>query len=241
MKIRILIITTLILSSFASAQPKEKIDPTYFILGTLSDYNGRFSLIKKTNQVDRYESYEESLKDEVNSISRRDLKMIAGTTIDYGSTTFRYETFSKELSLKLNSFYNKNSIINESLFKDSIQMYSYLLGRYYRYGARLSENIYVLRFLNSPNHYLCRNFFQITGCKFYYKEVKAMPAQNIYYFTPNQHLKKLIDSISEQEAAFDNEYKEYFMKFWEMTDEQYSKNKKDLQDKELSDILPKFK
>jgi len=29
--------------------------------------------------------------------------------------------------------------------------YSYLLGRYYRYGTKLTENIYVLRFLNSPD------------------------------------------------------------------------------------------
>lgn len=233
----ILILATLILPTSILANPKEKIDPTYFILGTLSEYNGRFISIKKTNQVDRYDSYERPVLDEIFTISRRDLKMIVGTTIDYKSPTLKYETFSKDLSLKLNSFFNEKSILNKSLFTDSIQVYSYLLGRYYRYGAKLNENIYVLRFLNFPNHTICNNILKSIGCKFYFKKKEGMPVQFIYYFIPNQHLKKYIDSITDQKATLENAYKEFYEKFWGMTDEQYSKNRKDLIEKELSEIL----
>ena len=82
MKINYAIIAGLILSSSICVQTKEQINPTYFILGTLSDYNGRYWSVKKTNQVDSYFSYEKPLIDDINALSRKELKIIVGTTIN---------------------------------------------------------------------------------------------------------------------------------------------------------------
>ena len=37
------------------------IDPVYFVLGTLSDYMGRFYAVKREKQVDRYYPFEKPL------------------------------------------------------------------------------------------------------------------------------------------------------------------------------------
>jgi hypothetical protein len=73
MKHTFFLVIVLIISSCASAQISEKsilaedqnlkMDTTYFLLGTLSEYNGRFWQINKPDQVDRYNVYEEPLVD----------------------------------------------------------------------------------------------------------------------------------------------------------------------------------
>jgi hypothetical protein len=241
MKKIFLILTGLILTSSIHGQIKKPIDPTYFILGTLSDYNGRFWSIKKTNQVDRYNSYEKPLIDDINALSRKKLKIIVGTTVDYSSPTLEFETFSKDLSSKLNSFYSKNKLLNESLLKDSVQIYSFLLGRYYRYGSKLNEKIYVLRFPNFPNHVICNNLLKRIGCKVYFKHIEKMPSQYIYYFIPTQELKRYIDTITEQKARLEDSYNTYYKSLWGMTNDEYIKNTKGLLEKEFSEILTNFK
>ena len=119
-----------------------KIDPEYFILGTLSDYMGRFTYVSKNYQIDRYYSFEKPLIDYIEAMTKGEFNIELSITPDNEQKVSRYETFSPELSSKINSYFNNNHLIIDSLKNLQNLNCSYLTGRYYRYGKRINNSIY---------------------------------------------------------------------------------------------------
>ena len=240
MKTILLILTVFGIASSGYAQDMKHIDATYFILGTLSDYNGRFRSIQKENQVDRYNSYEKPAIDFINELSHNELKIKVTCAIDSGSTTLEYETFSKDLASILNSFYGKDKYLLMESFKDPVQIYSFLAGKYYRYGSRLNDKIYEFRFLNFPNHFICNDLLKRIGCKVYFRNIEQVPAQYIYYFVPTKELERYFEMISPQKEILNNSYNTFYKRLWGVDEEQYNRIRTDLNKKELLEIGTKL-
>ena len=240
MKTIFLLLTVFSIASSVCAQDMKHIDATYFILGTLSDYNGRFRSIQKENQVDRYVSYEKPAIDFINELSQNEIHLNVTTAIDTGSTTLEYETFSKDLSSILNSFYGKNKYLLTESFKDPVHIYSFLAGKYYRYGSRLNDNIYEFRFLNFPNHFICNDLLKRIGCKVYFRHIENIPAQYIYYFVPTKELESYLNLVASQKEILNNSYNTFYKRLWGVDDEQYNRIRTDLIKKELLEIGTKL-
>ena len=240
MKTLSLILTVFCIASPGYAQDMKHIDATYFILGTLSDYNGRFRSIQKENQVDRYFSYEKPAIEFINELSKNEIHLNVTTAIDTGSATLEYETFSKDLSSILNSFYGKDKNLLTESFKDPVQIYSFLAGKYYRYGSKLNDSIYEFRFLNFPNHFICNDLLKRIGCKVYFRHIEKIPAQYVYYFVPTEELESYFEMIAPQKEILNNSYSTFYKRLWGVDDTQYNRIRTDLIKKELLEIGTKL-
>lgn len=235
--------TTFLVPGKDPHSPKNKkfnINTSYFILGTLSDNMGRFNFINKAYEVDIYDSYEIPLMDYLEKLIQKDFKKEL-ITISDAKTPDKYETYSKSLSEQLNSFYGKDSLLIAGLFKKPEDISSFLLGKYYRFGRKINDSIYVIRLVNSPNHKILDPLLRAAGCnRIYFKFLKNIPVQFVYYFIPSPELERYFKMISKQKEKLNYSYDEYMMKFLVMGKEEYNKMRKDLNQKDVSEITKIF-
>lgn len=201
-----LLIFLLITDSHSTTSQENRDGPDlnnlYFLAGTLSDYMGRPTYVNKPNQVDHYYHYEKTLINYVDSISGLNPENEITLTFEKG----RYETFSGKLSRELDAFY-KDGIIDSSLFSTETEICSFLAGRYYRYGEQMNDSIYKIQLQNSPNHILIRTLLGRLGCKdIFYRKLKNVPVQFVYYFIAPAPLKAYFDKISEHKKILEIEY-----------------------------------
>ena len=177
----------------ANTKQTVSIDPVYFVLGTLSDYMGRFSYVKREKQVDRYYPFEKPMVNYLTLYIKTELNITVDTIFEKSN---HCEMYSDELSKKLNSFYGEKDELLSNRFETKNQFYSFLAGAYYRYGEKLDSSIYKIQLTNSPNYNICYELLKKSGCEnVLYEYLKNIPAQFIYYFEPTDELKKYFDSI----------------------------------------------
>lgn len=223
--------------------PKNKkynVNIAYFILGTLSDNMGRFHYVNKAYEVDIYDTYEIPLMDYLDKLIQKEFK-IEVVTISGAKTPDKYETYSKSLSEKLNSFYRKESLLIDGLFTNPEEISSFLMGRYYRFGRKVNDSIYVIQLVNSPNHKILDSLLKAAGCsRIHLKYLKNTPVQFICYFVPSPELEKYFFMIAKQKEKLNNSYDEHMMRLLVMGKDEYNKLKKDLNDKEVSEITKIF-
>jgi hypothetical protein len=189
-----------------------KVIPIYFVLGTLSDYMGRFHYVERNKQVDKYNSSEKSMVDYLTEYIKNELNITVDTSTEKSKIRKMY---SNKLSMTLNSFYGKEDELIDSLFKTNEQVYSFLTGVYFRYGDKLDTSIYKIQIANSPKHQTCYDFLKKIGCsRIFYKYIGNIPAQYILYFEPTVELKKYFDWIEHErlilKESFHNQIKAIF-------------------------------
>lgn len=239
----ILLLATLVISFSASGQilpandsvPNQKhqihLNTVYFTLGTLSDYMGRFYYIDNPDQVDRYYPYEKSLRDFLDSLILDELNIKI-------TVNERDETFSKDLSILLNSFYGSDKLLIDSLFKNNDQIFSFLTGKYYRYGRVINDSLFLIQMANSPNHKICDALLKKADCKnVHFKYLKNIPAQFIYFFVPPPKLKDYFNSISDQKEILNNAYYSAIKGNMKFDDDEMEKMKRDTRQRDLSRFL----
>ena len=218
-----------------------KLDPVYFILGTLSDYMGRFTYVNKESQIDSYYPFEKPLIELLESIITNDLNLKVSTIPDNLVEVSLYETFSPELSLVLNSFFNKTHLITDSLKNKPEFNHSYLTGRYYRYGEKINDSIYKIQLANSGDHKVCDSLLRRVGCtKIHFKYLRNIPAQFIYYFIPTSGLKNYLNYIENEKVKLQDSFNEYLksrMKF----DDQMLRKLDESERKKREGIIELFK
>ena len=172
-----------------------KFDAVYFVLGTLSDYMGRFQYIDRKKQIDTYYAYEKPLVDYL----IRYIKTELNTTVDTLHIGSTIKMFSEELSTKLNSFYGEKDKLLNDKFETEHQICSFLAGVYYRYGEKLDSPIYKIQLANSPKHSNCYDFLKKLGCEnIFYQYLRNIPAQFKLYFEPTAVLKDYLESIEKE-------------------------------------------
>ncbi len=180
------------------------INPIYFVLGTLSDYNGRFYYVKREKQVDRYYPFEKPIVNYLTLYIKTELDINVDTIFEKSNHS---EMYSEKLSKKMNSFYGEKDELLNGKFETNEQIYSFLAGVYYRYGDKLDVSIYKIQLANSPKHQNCHEFLKQIGCKnILYERLKNIPAQFIYYFEPTDELKKYFDSIDSERILLEKSF-----------------------------------
>ena len=217
---------------------KIKIDPTYFVLGTLSDYMERFYYVNKKDQVDRYYAFEIPLINELDSIIQNDLELKIKIEISNGS----YETFNQDLVLTLNSFYTPDKILNDSKFKDTTEICSFLTGRFYRYGTKLNDSIYKIQRANASNASLDTLLLKRIGCdNFGFKYLRNIPAQFIDYFIPTKRLESYFDLIDKSKKRYDASYDTLKIRPFKNNMEDYLRLMDEYNSKEIQNAIQSFK
>lgn len=177
----------------ANTKKTVSIDPVYFVLGTLSDYNRHFYYVRREQQIDRYYPFEKPMVNYLTLYIKTELNITVSAIFEESNPR---EMYSDELSKKLNSFYGEKDELLSTKFETKNQIYSFLAGAYYRYGEKLDSSIYKIQVSNSPNHNIYNELLKKIGCEnVLYEYLKNIPTQFIYYFEPTDELKKYFDSI----------------------------------------------
>jgi hypothetical protein len=172
------------------------LDSVFFVLGTLSDYMGRFQYIDRQNQVDRYFPYEKPLVDYLTQYIKTELGISVDTIINQSK---HIQMYSEELSQQLNRFYGPDDKLIDSLFQTRKQMYSFLAGVYLRYGEKLDTSIYKIQLTNSPKHQVCYELLKSINCnQIFYKYLRNIPARFILYFEPTHEFKKYLAEVEQE-------------------------------------------
>ena len=221
-------------------QPKDsvnfevKINPDFFLLGTFSDYMGRFQYIDRENQIDRYYPYEESLAKYINSFifqnynSKCELKL---------EKTRNSELFNSELAKQLHREYfdEKGNFIDEKLDTEE-EKYSFLLGVYLRYGQHLDDNIYKIQVANSPkDKQLYRILKDLESDKIVYKFLRGyIPSPDIFYFVATPRMIKYFNIIEKEYQELNRaRIEQTYGKLFESEQGKQLKEKFETQEKEL--------
>ena len=178
--------------------------PTYFLLGTLSDGMGRYQCIEKRNQVDSYFPHEEPI---ITFLSEY-IKINYGLVVDTIFQKSRHgEMYSNQLSQILNKFYGDDGNLIESLFKKEEEIYSFLLGNYYRYGERLTDKIYKIQVVNSTKDKLLYPMLKKVHCdRLLYKFLKRIPSSHEFYFEAPPRLIKYFNTVKVEKEKLSTSY-----------------------------------
>jgi hypothetical protein len=215
-----------------------RLDPLYFILGTLSDYMGRFAYVNKRSQIDRYYPYEKSMMNWLDEKIEKELSIRIETVPDTLSKPSLFETFSPELSSIINSYFNNNRLLLDSLLNSPALNCSYLTGRYLRYGRKLNDSVYLIQLANSADHIICDSLLRRAGCtKIHRQYLKNIPAQFIYYFIPSAELKNYYEIISKPKKRLDNSFNHLVRTSVKLSPKEFKKYLEDRNNKELKAIL----
>jgi cell division protein FtsI/penicillin-binding protein 2 len=218
-----------------------KLDPLYFTLGTLWDYTGRVTYVNKKSQVDRYYSFEKPIIDYLFNLIKEELNIDISNIPGNEKNVARYETFSPELSEKINSFFKENHLIIDSLKNIPKLNYSYLAGRYYRYGEKINDSIYAIQIANSSDHSVCDSLLRRVGCtKIHFRYLKNIPAQFIYYFIPTNELERYFDYISKEKEELENSYNAELGQRFKFSDTTLKKVE-EIEEKKYQEIIGLFK
>ena len=177
----------------------ESFDHVFFVLGTLSDYMGRYQYVKREKQVDRYYPYEKVLVDFLTNYIKAELSIEVDIAHEDSQ---RIEMFSDDLSRTLNAFYDDSDNLKSKMYETDEQVYSFLTGVYYRYGDKIDNSIFKIQLANSPKHQICYDFLKRIGCEnIFYQYLRNIPAQHIIYFEPTDILRKYLNRIETERLA----------------------------------------
>ncbi len=182
-------------------QPKDsvnfevKINPDFFLLGTFSDYLGRFEYIDRKTQIDRYYPYEENLANYINKFIYQNYNVKGRLEFE---KTRHSELFNSSLAKQIHSEYfdEKGNFIDDKLDSDE-KKYSFLLGVYFRYGEQVTDNIYKIQVANSPkDKQLYKILKDLESDKIVYKFLRGyIPSSDIFYFVATPRMVKYFKTI----------------------------------------------
>jgi len=175
MKKRILILFFLFSVSFVHGQIQNKLDKTYYLLGTLNDYMGRVLCIKNPNDWDLIMSLHQRDSTKIKQIEEVAMfKFIKKERNENCINCHEFYILSAfDLAKEINSFYvfkkrgecqdanRVSGIIYEGKLKCSKilkaskeQQYSFMAGLFLTHGEKIGD-VYKIILYNSPCRYKC--------------------------------------------------------------------------------------
>ncbi|MCC8145428.1 MAG: hypothetical protein LIO93_03095, partial [Bacteroidales bacterium] len=170
--------------------------PEYFILGSLGNHLRRMggSSLKK-GEIDFFQPEEEARVEFLKKYVRENLDIDLIVTKDEKKGYFT--TYSIGLSEIINSFFKKGSSLKYDLFHNEEEIYSYLLGVYYRYGTKTSDETYELRqtYLNTDRMFSILRKSQCPSICYKYHD--AVPGGVSFIIKPGILLEKYFTLLEE--------------------------------------------
>ncbi|MBT0552399.1 hypothetical protein [Riemerella anatipestifer] len=182
-------------------QPKDsanfdvKIDPDFFLLGTFSDYMGRFRYIDRENEIDRYYPYEEVLALYINDFIHQNYNIESQLELENAKHS---RIISPSLAKKIHGeYFDEKGRFIDSKLDTNEKKYSFLLGCYLRYGEQLDGNIYKIQVANSPKDKQLYFILKELECdKIVYKFLRGnIPSSDIFYFVATPRMIKYFNTI----------------------------------------------
>src|ERR1700743_3171642 len=202
----------LFISSNTTAQRLTKTQAEYFILGTLSDSDGRVINPDSKNEFDYYFEWEKPLVSMIDSIIK----------VNYSNMSFQLKQnqhptgipqyffiYSGSLSDKFNKYYKfkstgtvtlngeeeKYGVLDNSIFKTDDEKLAFLAGVYARFGET-TDTAYCIHISESPSKVkVCNDLLKEFKCESTYQVINNIPTQVLVYFHPTGKVKAYLQKF----------------------------------------------
>ena len=194
-----------------------RINPDFLLLGTFSDYLGRFAYVNRETQVDRYYPYEEFLAKYVADFIEKNYNI----EVEVKFAESRHsEIFSKAIAEKLHSYYDEQGKLKEGIFDSEEKMYSFLTGVLLRYGENIFDNVFLISVSNSPKRNEIYELLKTLECnKIIYKNFRGnIPTVTKFYFEATPRILKYFNIVRNENEIIQSEYKNVIWKMFEGSD-----------------------
>ena len=205
--------------------------PDAFLVGTFSDYLGRYFYIEKDTQIDRYAPNEKSLAKYISFFISNNYKITNEIVVKKDNTL---ELYVPNLAKRLNtSFYLENGSLAENKFVTEEEKLSFLLGVYYRNGEQLKDNIYQIKLTNAPKQEIIYTLLKELGCEkiIFDSAQNQLPQTFKFYFVATPKMVKYFDYLKQEKAQLTFESMSFIddsNKDFEATNKKNEKIKKEL-------------
>lgn len=179
--------------------------PDAFLVGTFSDYLGRYFNIEKETQIDKYAPNEKSLAKYVSFFVENNYKIKNELVIKNDNSL---ELFIPNLAKRLNTtFYFENGYLLDDKFRSEEEKLSFLLGVYYRYGEQLKDNIYQIKLINTPKQKTVYSVLKELDCEkiVFNSEQNTLPQIFTFYFVATPKMIKYFEYLKQEKAQLEFE------------------------------------
>lgn len=205
--------------------------PDAFLIGSFSDYLGRFYYIEKETQIDRYASKEKSLAKYISFFITNNYK-VKNELVFKDDNNIELYVPNLAKRLHTNFYYGDGQIIYEKFVTDEEKL-SFLLGVYYRYGEQLTDEIYQIKLVNSPKQKVIYEVLKDLGCeKIVFDSTQdKLPQTFTFYFVATPKMIKYFDHLKQEKAQLTFETMSFIdasNKDFENTSKKNQKVKKEL-------------
>ncbi len=200
---RVLILPLLFfISSSTTAQRLTKNQAEYFILGTISDSDGRYVNPNSKNEFDYYFQWEKPLVSMIDSIVKVNYPNISFQLKqnEYIEAFAQYcSIYSYSLCHKFEKYYKFKptgtftypegdaeyyGLLKDSIFKTDDEKLAFLAGAYARFGVT-TDTAYCIHISESVSKVKrCYNLLKEFKCEATYKRINNIPTQILVYFHP---------------------------------------------------------
>ena len=233
-KILILPLLALIIGN-VTAQSLTKKQAEYFILGTLSDTDGRFIYINNRDEFDHYFQWEKPLVSMIDSILKANYSgmsfQLTQNQHPEGIPQY-YFINSKSLCDKFNHYYKfeptgsltfptgdteYHGLLSDSIFHSEDQKLAFLAGVYVRFGEP-TDTAYCIHIPESLSKVkVCYDILKGLKCRCSYQILNNIPTQVLVYFHPTTQVKAYLkknsylnaEVIRTRSLIFENIYDHY--------------------------------
>jgi hypothetical protein len=197
-----------------------EIDKEYFLIGSLSDYNGRTIGPDTKNKVDYYYKYEKFLALKIDTLFKNDFPDL---NLVITKDSNRFELYSEILSDSINMYYvykpsvfmtmNYDTIYCGILKADRIitdrQKISFIIGAFVRFGEKIDPKFSIRLHNSMSKAKVLFDLLKELGCTDLDYQVKeGIPTNFLISFTPTDQLKERLMEFMYLRQRLSNDWNE---------------------------------
>lgn len=212
------------------------LSPDHFLIGTLNGYLGRKYFNPKENTIDNYKDAKH-LKNYIFEFIKEHYQ-----TIPDNSKSEYLE--DQKVATIINSYFDKEGKILIKELENENELYSYILGKYLKYGEHLDADIYKIQIVNSFEGDLVYKSLKQLGCdKILYKRYRGyIPNSQIYYFEATPRMIKYFKSLSDlKEKILDESILSYLVNNTNNTKDDIKRIMEEMEIKEVNKVKDAFR
>lgn len=194
-----------------NSQKEIEFEPDTFLLGTFSDYMGRFRYVDREKQIDRYYPYEKPLAYFVEKFIEDHYNIKTEPVFQESGHS---EIFNVLLAQQLHSkYYDSKGLLQLDRINTDQKKYSYLTGIFYRYGTHLKTDIYSIRVVNSmKNEDVYQLLKQLKCDRIIYKFYRDhLPASTVFYFKATQEMINYFKLIEKEKSILKDSFQKVYI------------------------------
>ena len=234
--IYVLFLTFLFHTNFyVFSQTEKKTLNEFLILGTLTDYMGRYLDPRQENLLDRYDPSEGVMKSIIDSLVRTTYPQKIYQEMEIGVTTIS----SNFLATRFNGFYSFNisgastpdgrdvlvGKLKDNIMQNEQEKLAFLAGAFLRFGT-IRDSLYSISISNSLSKAeVCNKLLKELGCKPSYNILQNLrPTGHVVYFHPTQDVLAYLKKYEKMHKTIEDSRKQFFQN---MLNESIRKAKKE--------------